>query len=81
MKSWREIARPIICEVLMMNAGKPEAEIRKALFQAYPFGTRRMHPYKIWLDEIRKQRGIKPKPTPITHVCGRPVEQLEMFSQ
>jgi hypothetical protein len=43
--------------VLAETAGKPEAEIRKALFDAYPYGERRYHPYKIWLSEIQIQRG------------------------
>lgn len=57
--SWRETAQPIIAKVLKDTAAKPEAEIRKALHDAYPFGERRYHPYKIWLDEIQRQRGTK----------------------
>jgi hypothetical protein len=57
--SWRETARPIISKIL--NEHTDEAAIKKALFDAYPFGERRYHPYKIWLDEIRRQRGLKGK--------------------
>ena len=57
--SWREKAAPIIERVLKETQGKPEAEIVKALFDAYPFGPRQYHPYKIWLDEIKIQRGKK----------------------
>jgi hypothetical protein len=57
--SWRDSARPIIARVLSETAGKPEAEIRKALFDAYPYGPRKYHPYKIWLHEIAVQRGKK----------------------
>jgi hypothetical protein len=55
--AWREHAAPIIAEVLKQTAGKPEDEIKKALKEAYPFGPRKYHPYKIWLDEIKVQRG------------------------
>ena len=35
-------------------------EQRRALKDAYPFGERRYAPYKIWLDEIARQKGKKP---------------------
>lgn len=59
---WREHARPIIARVLAETKGKPENEIRKALRDAYPFGPREYHPYKIWLDEVARQRGRKVTP-------------------
>lgn len=60
MKStWREYAKPIIREVLQETKGNTETEIKKALRKAYPFGQRSLHPYKIWLDEIKIQRGLK----------------------
>ena len=58
MKTWRDIARPIIREVLAKKL-EPKEE-RKALREAYPFGIREHWPYKVWLDEIQRQRGIKP---------------------
>lgn len=57
MKSWRDRCRPIITRVLAENQGKEEKEIRKALKEAYPYGEREYHPYKIWCDEIRVQMG------------------------
>ena len=57
--TWREHCRPIIVKVLTDNKGKSEKEIRKALRNAYPYGERAMHPYKIWCDEIKRQRGLK----------------------
>ena len=57
--TWRDIAKPIIKEVLEATKGKDEKDIKKALRDAYPFGERAMHPYKIWLDEIKFQRGVK----------------------
>lgn len=60
MKStWRTKAAPIIRQVLKETKGQSEKEIRKALIDAYPFGVREYHPYKIWCDEIRVQRGKK----------------------
>lgn len=58
-KTWRDTARPIIAKVLEENAGKDEAVIKKALYDAYPFGQRQYHPYRIWLDEIKVQRKQK----------------------
>lgn len=60
MKShWREQARDVIRKVLTENEGKSDKEIRKALREAYPFGERQYHPYKIWLDEVALQTGKK----------------------
>lgn len=60
MKSyWRTQARPIIASVLAATSGQDERAIRKALRDAYPFGSRDHHPYKIWLDEIKLQRGLR----------------------
>lgn len=65
---WRDKAKPIIREVLTETAGKTEPEIKKALHDAYPFGERRYHPYKIWLDEIKRQRSPLAKKGPCA--CG-----------
>ena len=52
---WRARAAPIIFKVLLDTAGLPMKDIRRALRAAYPFGPRKMHPYRIWLDEVRRQ--------------------------
>lgn len=59
--TWRDHAAQIITRVLAENAGKSEPEVRAALRQAYPYGMRKYHPYKIWCDEIRIQLGKKPR--------------------
>ncbi len=60
MATWRDMARPIIAEVIAeVGTGDP-GRLKRALFDAYPFGERQYHPYKIWLDEIRSQTGKKP---------------------
>jgi hypothetical protein len=54
--SWRDKASPVIAEILArpsLTIFEQNAELSKA----YPFGERKYHPYKIWLDEIRRQRG------------------------
>lgn len=38
--------------------------LRKALCEAYPFGQKAYHPYKIWCDEIKFQLGLKPAKVP-----------------
>lgn len=57
---WRNAAAPIIPEVIAQHRGEDENKIRLALREAYPFGQRKYHPYKIWLDEIGRQLGTKP---------------------
>lgn len=57
--TWREHCAPIISAVLAATKGQTEKEIKKALREAYPYGERAMHPYKIWCDEIKIQRGLK----------------------
>lgn len=58
--SWRDQAAPIVRRVLADTAGQPEPVVRQALTDAYPFGPRQFHPYKVWCDEIARQRGKKP---------------------
>lgn len=73
--TWREHAAPIIAKVLKDTKGKTDKEIRKALREAYPYGQREYHPYKIWCDEIRAQRGLKP-PVPSKRI---PENQKTLF--
>jgi hypothetical protein len=63
VRTWRDTARPIIAQVLAATAGASNAEIRKALRAAYPFGERKYWPYKVWCSEIQWQRfGKRTKP-------------------
>lgn len=57
MSHWRNKSRKIIHRVLEDTKGQDAKAIRKALRDAYPFGERAMHPYKIWLSEIQIQTG------------------------
>lgn len=58
---WREFAAPIIAAIIRRYP--PGKERRAALRDAYPFGERKYHPYKIWLDEIARQEGRKATPS------------------
>lgn len=76
--NWRKYARKVIYKVLEETNGQTEKEITKALREAYPFGERARHPYKIWLDEIKVQRkqkrfGVRNNVTP--------KEQGKLFSE
>lgn len=57
MGTWRESAAPIIAEVIRRVGRSDMCALRKALREAYPWGDRRMHPYKVWCSEIRRQLG------------------------
>lgn len=59
--TWRDSCRPLIAGVIKANKDKSSKEIKKALRDAYPWGERRYHPYKIWCDEVRVQLGLKKK--------------------
>jgi len=59
MRTWRQSAAPIIAAVLKETKDLPEKEIKAALKEAYPFGVRAHHPYKVWLDEIKRHRFTK----------------------
>jgi len=56
--SWQERAAPVIAAVLAATAGQDEKIVRKGLRDAYPFGERAYHPYKVWLNEVARQRGV-----------------------
>ena len=57
--AWRDKAAPIIREVIKTVGKSDMKALRKALRDAYPFGPRQYHPYKIWCDEVNRQLGLK----------------------
>lgn len=81
--SWRDRARPIIAKVIAEIGLTDMKRLRKAISEAYPFGPREMHPYKIWCDEVRRQLGLKV----VKDRKGVPVEvkplagQQELFNE
>lgn len=73
MKTWREFAAPLIAAVIAANVGKTTKEVKAALRDAYPWGPRENHPYKIWCSEVNRQ--LHPKPAKVKDVtiwksCG-----------
>lgn len=75
MPHWKTISIKTIEKVLSENKGKTEAEIRKALHYAYPFGERKMWPYKVWLKEIKIRMDKLFPPAPVNQDSN----QIEMF--
>jgi hypothetical protein len=60
-ESWRDILRPIIAAVIEKHGAGNMPLLREKLRYAFPYSGRKNHPYKIWLDEIRVQLGLKKK--------------------
>jgi len=60
---WRSTAAEVIAEVLdqcgPLLTPEDEKACRARLREAYPFGEKKYHPYKVWLDEIARQMGKK----------------------
>jgi len=57
--TWRDVARPIIRKVVERVGLEDRKALKKALKEAYPWGERKYHPYKIWCDEIHIQLGLR----------------------
>lgn len=53
--NWRARAAPIIAKVIKEVGYDDLGRLKRAMFDAYPFGERKYHPYKIWCDEVRRQ--------------------------
>lgn len=60
MSSWREQSAAVIARVVAEVGTDDQKALKKALFEAYPFGERKYHPYKIWCEERAKV--LKPAP-------------------
>ena len=57
MITWRNDCAPIIADFIKRVGTDDRKILRKALLDAYPYGERSRHPYRIWRDEIRRQLG------------------------
>lgn len=53
--SWRRTARTVISKVIREVGRYDLKTLKRAISAAYPFGPKRYHPYKIWLDEVKLQ--------------------------
>lgn len=63
MAYWRDKSSAVIQQLIQQNPGADEKTLRTLISQAYPYGQREHHPYKIWLDEVKKAMPRKfPKP-------------------
>jgi hypothetical protein len=60
--TWRNAAAPIIARVIREVGTDNLPALRRALREAYPWGEKRMRPYKVWCDEIRRQLAGAPPP-------------------
>lgn len=59
MSFWRDEANKVIRQTLDAWPQATREEMKKLLSEAYPFGARSMHPYKIWLDAVKKALDFK----------------------
>lgn len=72
--TWRTAAQRIIAPIEAEYRDKPLAKFKRALREAYPFGQRAYHPYKIWCSE--QARAIARHP----ENCVGQGEQVEFAS-
>lgn len=74
---WRRVSQASIYGALdALPAGASEGDKRKAVSAAYPFGERRMYPYKVWLEEVR--RALEPA-APVMRPADR--QRIEAYEQ
>lgn len=52
---WRDQAIPIIRAVIQRVGLDDQKALQRALRDAYPWGSKKRHPYRIWRDEIKRQ--------------------------
>lgn len=79
---WRQRAAEVITAVLADHPNAGAKERMDLLREAYPFGIKQYHPYKIWRSQVRLQLGIdKPKPRKARPSARDPVppEQGTLF--
>lgn len=71
MRKWRKRANRVICDVvaeaMRENPRMSEKELRQRISDAYPFGERKYHPYKIWLSEVKNWLGGVAQPIDEDH--------------
>ncbi|MFZ4509292.1 MAG: hypothetical protein ACOYON_16510 [Fimbriimonas sp.] len=61
--TWYERSCQIIGQVIAENPGASDEELRALVSDAYPFGQRKMWPYKAWLKAVND---LLPKQLPTT---------------
>jgi hypothetical protein len=62
---WRAHARKVIDTYIEQHKPTSAVEFKKGVSKVYPFGMRSHHPYKIWLDEVKRAaERVEHTPTP-----------------
>lgn len=74
---WRTRSRQVIARVMASApADATLPQVRRLLREAYPFGERAMHPYKMWCSEQRialnqwRGKSEEKEPEPQANRCG-----------
>ncbi len=66
-KTWRDHAQKVAARAWEDGkaSGLEGPALKKFISAQYPFGERAMHPYKIWLDVVKKimKYGVTPPPS------------------
>lgn len=57
MNTWRQDSQNIIASVKRDNPNATTEELKKLLYDAYPFGERKYWPYKVWCECVRETTG------------------------
>jgi hypothetical protein len=73
LSPWRAMARRVIAKALADN---PQAityeQMRRVASNAYPFGERKNHPYKMWLTEVKLALKTVPKSHEVSRLEWNP---------
>lgn len=75
-ETWRDQARPLVDMAITegRKRGLDGSKLATFVRESFPWGKRSMHPYKIWLSEVRVQLKIKtPHEIKKTEAKGRPL--------
>ena len=59
MTTWRQYLAPLVEAVILEVGTDDMPKLRKALREAFPAKPRKRYPYRVWLDEINVQLGVK----------------------
>ena len=59
MTTWRQYLAPLVEAVILEVGTDDMPKLRKALREAFPAPPRKRYPYRVWLDEINVQLGVK----------------------
>lgn len=68
---WRRRADVAIAAAITRNVGLKGDELVAKVNEAYPFGERKYHPYKVWLEAMKDfKRGLSaPATATMARVC------------